>query len=111
MRAEIEAGFRSRASIISELGYDVADVDAERAADAEREAKLGIIAEDARLAEAQARKLEAEVDAAQRQAEAAKHAASEARALAAAASDRARITAMEASATQLGLDELKDLCK
>jgi len=39
---EVEAGFRSRASVISERGEDPEEVDAERAEDKERAIKLGI---------------------------------------------------------------------
>jgi len=42
LRLEIEAGLRSRASVIGEYGYSAADVDAERAADLAREIALGL---------------------------------------------------------------------
>lgn len=80
LKAEVDAGFRSRASVIAEYGYDVADVDAERAADAAREEALGLQSDAERLAEAEAAKLEAEAEKATREAEAAKAAAAEARA-------------------------------
>lgn len=87
LRLEVEAGFRSRASVIAEYGYDAADVDSERAADAEREAGLGLQSDAEKLAEAEAEKLHAEAEAARqraeqaaREAEAAKAAAAEARA-------------------------------
>lgn len=80
LRLEVEAGFRSRASVVAEYGYDVADVDAERAADAAREEALGLQSDAERLAEAEAAKLEAEAEKAIREAEAAKAAAAEARA-------------------------------
>lgn len=87
LRLEVEAGFRSRASVIAEYGYDVADVDAERAADAAREESLGLQSDAERLADAEAAKLEAEAskldaeaDKAAREAEAAKAVAAEARA-------------------------------
>lgn len=80
LRLEVEAGFRSRASVVAEYGYDVADVDAERAADAAREEALGLQSDAERLAEAEAAKLEAEAEKATREAEAAKAAAAEARA-------------------------------
>lgn len=41
-RVEVEAGFRSRASVIAERGDDPDEVDAERAADAKREALAGL---------------------------------------------------------------------
>jgi len=41
-QAEVEAGFRSRTSVISERGDDPEKVDAERAADKKREDKLGL---------------------------------------------------------------------
>lgn len=44
MRKEVEAGFRSRSSVIAELGRDIADVDAERAAEMQRAQKLGLMA-------------------------------------------------------------------
>ncbi len=80
LRAEVQAGFRSRASVVAEYGFDVADVDAERAADAAREEALGLQSDAERLAEAEAAKLEAEAEKAIREAEAAKAAAAEARA-------------------------------
>lgn len=43
MQKEVDAGFRSRSSVIAELGRDIADVDAERAAEKERERKLGLV--------------------------------------------------------------------
>lgn len=41
-RLEVEAGFRSRSSVISERGDDPADVDNERAADQQRAEELGL---------------------------------------------------------------------
>ena len=41
-QTEVEAGFRSRASVISEMGYDPEDVDEERAEDRQREETLGL---------------------------------------------------------------------
>lgn len=41
-QAEVEAGFRSRASVIAEMGEDAVAVDIERAADAQREIDLGL---------------------------------------------------------------------
>lgn len=41
-RIEVEAGFRSRASVIGELGFDAEDVDRERSADQSREKALGL---------------------------------------------------------------------
>lgn len=41
-QAEVDAGFRSRSSVISERGDDPETVDAERAADLEREKELGL---------------------------------------------------------------------
>lgn len=41
-QTEVEAGFRSRASVIGELGEDPAAVDEERAADLDREIELGL---------------------------------------------------------------------
>ena len=43
-RIEVEAGFRSRASVIAERGDDPDQVDADRAADAERERAAGLVA-------------------------------------------------------------------
>ena len=44
-RIEVDAGFRSRSSVISERGDDPDAVDAERAADEDREAELGLAEE------------------------------------------------------------------
>ena len=41
-QAQVDAGFRSRASVIAEMGDDPVTVDAERKADQEREIKLGL---------------------------------------------------------------------
>lgn len=78
LRLEVEAGFRSRSSVIGENGYDPEDVDAERAADAAREVDLGLQSVAERLAQAEIDKLEAEAAAAQKQAQAAQRAAEEA---------------------------------
>lgn len=132
LRMEVEAGFRSRASVVAEYGFDVADVDRERADDAERERALGIQSDSARLAEAEAAKLEAEAEAAKhaaeqavRAAEASKAAAAEARAKAIKlateheilkltkplAVDEARAKAktaqLELEAAKIGLEELR----
>ena len=125
LRAEVDAGFRSRSSVISEMGFDVADVDAERAADAAREVELDLQSEAQRIAEAEASKLEAEAEAAVQQSTAAKAAAAEARAAAdrtrietrslearahledEAARNRVQSSALELEAAQLGLAELR----
>jgi len=41
-KVEVDAGFRSRSSVIGERGDDPDEVDAERAADREREEQLGL---------------------------------------------------------------------
>lgn len=79
LKLEIDAGLRSRSSVISEYGYDAIDVDAERAGDATREAELGLSSDESKLAEAEYQKLLAEADAAQQQANAAKATAAQAR--------------------------------
>lgn len=43
LKAEVDAGFRSRSSVIAELGNDPDQVDAERAADLQREESLNLI--------------------------------------------------------------------
>ncbi len=98
-KMEVAEGFRSRASVIASRGYDPVTVDAERAADAAREADLGLQTDDQRLADAQLAKLEAEAKAAEKQAQAAQRAAEaaaakakEARAAAAAHEAQARTT-------------------
>ncbi len=128
----VEAGFRSRSSVIAELGDDPEQVDAERAADEHREAGLGLESPADKLVAAEVEKLEAEAEAArqraeqaQREAEAAKAAAAEARAtaeraksekatadatrehLVTEARNRAKVAALELEAAQVGLAELK----
>lgn len=71
LRAEVEAGFRSRASVIAEYGYDVLEVDAERSADTVREEKLGLQTADDRLLQAEIDRNEAETEAARKAAQAA----------------------------------------
>lgn len=132
LRAEVEAGFRSRASVLAEYGSEAVLVDAERAADLEREKSLGLRPDAAILAEAEAEKLMAEAEAARRRAEesaqaakTAKEAASEAKAHAdklraerltldavrehdiRAAQARATVGALEIEAARVGLAELK----
>lgn len=132
LKMEVEAGFRSRASVVAEYGFDVSEVDNERAADKERERLLGIQSDAAALAEAEADKLEAEAEAARANAEqaasvadASRAAAAEARANAlklaaereilnqtkahtiAEAKSKAETAALEVKAAQLGLEELK----
>jgi hypothetical protein len=65
LRAEVDAGFRSRASIIHEMGYDATDVDNERAADKQREQALDLASPEDRLAQAQIAQLEAQRKAAE----------------------------------------------
>jgi capsid protein len=42
LEAQIEAGLTSRSQAVASLGWDFAQLDAERAADREREAALGL---------------------------------------------------------------------
>lgn len=80
---EVNNGFRSRASVIAEMGYDATSVDAQRAEDKARADGLGLATTDEQLAAAELAKLEAEAEAAQKQADAATAAAGEAKAKAA----------------------------
>lgn len=125
LRIEIEAGLRSRASVIAEYGYDAVDVDAERASDAAREAALGLGSDESKLAEAERQKLLAETEAAVRQADAAKAATKEAAAstariqierataqetrsfAVAKAKDEAAAARLDLEAARLGLAELQ----
>jgi lambda family phage portal protein len=83
MKLAVDAGFRSRSSVIAAFGDDPDEVDAERADDAARATALNLMTSDERLAAAELAKLEAEADAAQKQADAATAAAGEAKAKAA----------------------------
>lgn len=128
---EVNNGFRSRASVIAEMGFDAAAVDAERAEDKARADSLGLMTSDEQIAAAELAKLEAEATAAQKQADAAtatagaaKAKASEARASAdtlkaqqrtvdatrkheeAAAVARAKTARLDAEAAEHGLREL-----
>jgi capsid protein len=38
----VRCGFKSRAEVVSELGYDIEEIDAEIAADNERAKKMGL---------------------------------------------------------------------
>jgi lambda family phage portal protein len=57
-KIEVDAGFRSRASVIAEMGFDPAAVDQERAADAARAADLGLMSEADAAAKAELAKVE-----------------------------------------------------
>jgi lambda family phage portal protein len=99
---EVNNGFRSRASVIAEMGYDPTTVDQERSTDKARADGLGLATADEQLAAAELAKLEAEAEAAQKQADAATAAAGEAKAKAAEAkasadSLRAQQATVEAS--------------
>nr|MBL8410715.1 phage portal protein [Dechloromonas sp.] len=129
LRLEVEAGFRSRASVVAEYGYDVADVDSERSYDAAREKSLGLQSDAERLAQAEIDRLEAEAAAADATAKAARERAAEAKANAealratkattealrtheiAAASDRAKVARLEVEAARVGLAELRGSAK
>jgi lambda family phage portal protein len=80
---EVNNGFRSRSSVIAEMGFDAAAVDSERADDKARADSLSLMTSDEQLASAELAKLEAEAEAAQKQADAATAAAGEAKAKAA----------------------------
>jgi len=130
-KMEVEAGFRSRASVIAERGEDPDQVDAERATDAERAAALGLQTPDEAKAAAEIAKLEAEAAAAEQAAQAATATASAAKAKAAeakasadtlkaqqrtleatrqhdvdASADRAKVARLEVQAAEIGLREL-----
>lgn len=130
-KLEVDAGFRSRASVISEMGYDPAAVDAERAADKQRADGLGLQTADEQLAAAEVAKLEAEAAAAEKAATAAQEQARTARARASeaqasadtlkaqrrtveatrqhevdAAADRARVARLELKVAEVGVAEL-----
>jgi len=130
-KLEVENGFRSRASVIAERGDDPEMVDAERAADNQRAADLGLQTLDEQLASAELAKLEAEAAAAQKAADAATEQAQAARAKAArakastdamraqqrtveatrehetaAAADRAKVARLDVQAAEIGLREL-----
>lgn len=138
LKLEVEAGFRSRASVISEYGFDAVDVDLERAADAQRAAELGLKTVD----DLEAEKLAAEIAAAEaaakasgRQAVASEAAAKQAQALAeqakaatatidatrpsaiaeakdraSVASDNKKVAQLEVEATRIDLAELRAMC-
>ena len=57
-KLEVDAGFRSRASVIAEMGYDPAAVDQERADDAARAAGLGLLSEADAAAKAELARVE-----------------------------------------------------
>lgn len=80
MQMAVDAGFRSRSSVIAALGDDPATVDAERAADKERADSLGLQTPDEAKAAAELAKLEAEAQAAEKAAQASQQQAQEARA-------------------------------
>lgn len=52
LKAEVDAGFRSRSSVVAELGNDIDLVDAERAADMQREDRLNLTSLEDRQAQA-----------------------------------------------------------
>jgi lambda family phage portal protein len=118
LRAEVDAGFRSRASVIAEMGFDIFDVDTERAADLAREQELGLSSPENQLTQAEIDKLEAETRAANASAGAAKASQKQAEAATTTANDaRAHIVAteklktetarLEVEAANLGLAELR----
>jgi lambda family phage portal protein len=124
-KMEVDAGFRSRASVIAERGDDPEMVDQERADDKQRAANLGLQSPEDKLADAELKKLIAEADAAQRTADAAKAKAGAARAAMTEAHARtetveatrphqlataqatAKAAKVELQAAELGLAELK----
>lgn len=57
-KLEVENGFRSRSSVIAEMGFDPAAVDAERAGDEARAAKLGLQTAEDRAASFELAKVE-----------------------------------------------------
>lgn len=128
----VDAGFRSRASVIASFGDDPEQVDIERAEDMTRAAALGLQTPEEAKTAAEVAKLEAEAEAAQKSAQAATAAAQAARAKAAeakastdavkaqqrtsealrehetaAAADRAKVARLEVQAAEIGLRELK----
>lgn len=131
MRLAVDAGFRSRSSVIAQFGDDPAAVDQERANDKERADSLGLQTADEAKTAAEVAKLEAEAAAAQKAADAASQQANAARAKAneakasadalraqqrtteamrahdtAAASDRAKVARLEVQAAEIGMREL-----
>ena len=56
-QAEVDADFRSRSSVISERGDDPETVDAERAADLDREKELGLLTDPSGLLDARGKPL------------------------------------------------------
>lgn len=131
MQMAVDAGFRSRSSVIAALGDDPAAVDTERAADKERADKLGLQTPDEAKAAAELAKLEAEAQAAEKAAQASLQQAQEARARAseakasvdvlkaqqktadalrthdvAAAADRAKVARLETQAAEFSMAEL-----
>lgn len=128
----VDAGFRSRASVIASFGDDPEQVDRERSEDKTRADGLGLQTADEQKVAAEVAKLEAEALAAEQAAEAARQAAQEASAKATearAASDllaaqrrttdeqrrheieasqqRATLARLEREAAEVGLRELK----
>ena len=103
MRMAVDAGFRSRSSVIAALGDDPATVDAERAADKERADSLGLQTADEAKAAAELAKLEAEADAAEKAAQASQQQAQEARARA----SEAKASAEALKAQQKTADALR----
>lgn len=131
-KLEVESGFRSRASVISERGDDPEAVDRDRAEDAKRAEQLGLQTPDEQKVAAEIAKLEAEADAAEKAAQAATAAAQAAKAKASeakasadtlnaqqrtveatrqheveASADRAKVARLEVQAAEIGLRELK----
>lgn len=86
---EVNNGFRSRASVIAEMGFDPAAVDQERADDKQRADGLGLQTTDEQLAAAEIQKLESEAKAAEKAALAATATANAAKARAAEAKAQA----------------------
>lgn len=128
----VDAGFRSRASVIASFGDDPEQVDIERAEDMNRAADLGLQTPEEAKTAAEIAKLVAEADAAEKAAQAATAAAQAARSKAAeakatadavkaqqrtveatrqheveASADRAKVARLEVQAAEIGLRELK----
>lgn len=128
----VDAGFRSRASVIASFGDDPEQVDRERADDRDRAEALGLQTADEAKAAAEIAKLQAEAAAAEKAAEAAQQTAQQATAKArearaqadllaaqrkttdeqrrheiAASQDRATLARLEREAAEVALRELK----
>jgi lambda family phage portal protein len=58
----VRCGFKSRAEVVSELGYDIEEIDAEIAADNERAKKLGLIFDSIPVDDSSDEKYEKDVD-------------------------------------------------